>query len=183
MVATCGLVSLGPALAGSKEAIQLNNTAVTSLNKSDFDGAINALEKALSIDPTYSLARVNLAIAYNNKALGTATANPKQALAYFHYSMALNSANPTTRENINGMIKMLGKDPANPSDRLALADEANRSGDYRSAVIEYMESLTLKNDKAVGEKLRDSFNKLDRKDKDALQERFNNLHEHSKAAN
>ena len=96
------------AAADQSMAIQLNNSGVRALNAGDYRSAIQIFEEALKVDPAYSMARDNLAIAcsgYGLKLRGT----PKEALKQFHRALSLNPSNPTTLQNIYGLIKINGK--------------------------------------------------------------------------
>ncbi|MFX9696103.1 tetratricopeptide repeat protein, partial [Acinetobacter baumannii] len=75
--------------------INLNNAAVKALNANNFPEAIKNFEAALKLDPSYKLARQNLAIAHNNYGLQQRN-NPKLALSEFHKALFLDSSNATT---------------------------------------------------------------------------------------
>lgn len=134
-----------PALATDlNEVIGLNNQAVKAMNESKLTEAIAILETALSLDRTYSLARENLAIAHNTLAL-TLT-KPKEALKHFHTAQLLSPENEAIEQKIEKAVKALGKNPKNYSDRLALAGDAYREGDFIGAYAEYCAALKFGSD-------------------------------------
>jgi TonB family protein len=138
------------------EVIGLNNEGVKDLNKADYLAAIKMFELALAADPDYKLALDNLAIAYNN--FGLAIRNkPSQALKQFHSAMFVNPANKTTAQNVEGIIRMMGKDPMSVKDRIQFADQCNSEGDFLGAVVEYSAALELKQDPLLRAKLLDAF--------------------------
>ena len=115
------------AYADSAAVISLNNDGVKALNSSNFQLAITKFEAALKIDPSYTLARQNLAIAHNNYGLQLRN-QPKEALKQFHMALYLDRSNATTWQNVNGIIGMLGKNPKDFKDRVALGDVHRQSG-------------------------------------------------------
>jgi tetratricopeptide (TPR) repeat protein len=125
--------------------ISLNNEAVKALNSNNFPLAIQKFQAALKIDPSYKLARQNLAIAHNNYGLQNRN-DPKKALSEFHQALFLDPSNATTLQNVNGIIVMMGKDPKSFADRKALGKEAQLSSDFIGAIIEYGEACKIKDD-------------------------------------
>lgn len=150
-------LSSSPALADDARVIELNNQGVNALNKSNFSAAITSFEAALKIDPSYKMARDNLAIAYNNYGLSIARSNPKQALQLFHKALSFDRNNATTMQNVDGIVRMLGKNPKSFADRAELGDQSRKAGDFVGAIIEYQEALKIKDDAPLHEKLGDVF--------------------------
>lgn len=136
----------------SDALIALNNEAVKAINTTNYAQAIELLEKALDWSPHYKIALVNLGIAYNNFGLSLQN-KPAEAIPYFHRALYLDASNQTTQENLNGLIRKLGKDPDSFSDRVALGDEATNRGDTKGSIIEYEAALKLKEDPTVRAKL------------------------------
>ena len=120
-LAALELSLLPPAFAASSQAIGLNNDGVKALNTNNFPLAIQKFEEALKQDPTYKLARENLAITYNNYGLQLQN-NPPEALKQFHKALYINPGNATTIGNIEGIIGLMHKDPHSFKDRLELGD-------------------------------------------------------------
>lgn len=147
------LATAAPAWADDTKVIELNNAGVTALNKSNFNAAVDYFEKALAVDPAYKIAKDNLAITFNNKGLSIARANPNEALKLFHRALAIDLANTTPRQNLDGIIRMLGKNPKSFEDRAALGDHALQENDLDGAMIEYEAALMIKDDAEVSEKL------------------------------
>lgn len=125
--------------------ISFNNDGVRALSASNFPLAIEKFEAALRLDPTYKLARENLAIAYNNYGL-TLRQDPPAALKQFHKSFLLNPSNPITQQNLDGIIRYMNLDPKKFEDRRKLAEDARKAGDFTSAIVEYLEALKLRED-------------------------------------
>lgn len=168
-----GTVFIGPgalsAFADANAVIGMNNEGVKALNAGNFALAIQKFEAALQMDKTYQLARENLAIAHNNYGLQLAKSNPQEALKQFHQAYYLNKTNATTAQNVEGIIRMLGKDPRDFKTRVAMADQARMSGDFVGAIVEYAEALKIKDDPKIHIKLGDVYRVRDNVD-DAIKE-------------
>jgi tetratricopeptide (TPR) repeat protein len=134
------------------QLITLNNKGVRAMNASDNWLAMEFLEKALTLDPSYKTARINLAIAYNNSGL-TLRDRPAEAIAYFHYAVYIAPDNLACKDNLKAIILKLGKDPDVFEDRVALGNEALRKDDTRGGIVEYEAALKIKEDSAVRAKL------------------------------
>ncbi|MBA3994088.1 MAG: hypothetical protein C0469_11225, partial [Cyanobacteria bacterium DS2.3.42] len=147
----------------------MNNEGVKALNAGNFALAIQKFEAALQMDKSYQLARENLAIAHNNYGLQLAKSNPQEALKQFHQAYYLNKTNATTAQNVEGIIRMLGKDPRDFKTRVAMADQARMSGDFVGAIVEYAEALKIKDDPKIHIKLGDVYRVRDNVD-DAIKE-------------
>lgn len=143
----------------SDALIALNNEAVKAINTTNYARAIELLEKALDWSPHYKIALVNLGIAYNNFGLSLQN-KPAEAIPYFHRALYLDASNQTTQENLNGLIRKLGKDPDSFSDRVALGDEATNRGDTKGSIIEYEAALKLKDEPEVRAKLNEALKKV-----------------------
>ncbi|HEY9784708.1 MAG TPA: tetratricopeptide repeat protein [Candidatus Obscuribacterales bacterium] len=155
---SCGPPAVNPAWAVDPNVvIGLNNEGVKALNAGNFALAIQKFQEALKLDSTYKLAKDNLAIAHNNYGLQLARSNPQEALKQFHQAYYLNRDNATTAQNVDGIIRMLGKDPHKFEDRVALGDTARKSGDFIGAIIEFSEAVKIKADAKVFTKLGDVY--------------------------
>ncbi len=105
------------------------------------------------MDPQYSLAKSNLAIAHNNYALYLYQHHQdREALKEFHSGIAVNP-DATTESNMNEFLKLIGRDPENFFDRVTLGDESMSANDLNGAIIEYKAALKLRNSKALHMKL------------------------------
>jgi len=166
-------VFIGPsaprAIADQNAVISVNNEGVKALNAGNFALAIQKFEAALQMDKSYGLARENLAIAHNNYGLQLAKSNPQEALKQFHQAYYLNKSNATTAQNVEGIIRMLGKDPRDFKTRVAMADQARASGDFVGAIVEYAEALKINDDPKTHIKLGDVYRVRDNTD-DAIKE-------------
>lgn len=168
-----GTIFIGPsapsAFADANAVISMNNEGVKALNAGNFALAIQKFEAALQMDKSYQLARENLAIAHNNYGLQLAKSNPQEALKQFHQAYYLNKTNATTAQNVEGIIRMLGKDPRDFKTRITMADQARMSGDFIGAIVEYAEALKIKDDPKIHVKLGDVYRVRDNVD-DAIKE-------------
>lgn len=131
---------------------KLVNLGVVSMNAGNYKTAISKLEEAIALAPDHSIARQNLAIAYNNYGL-TLKDKPAEALKIYHKAVYLNPESVETVSNLEAIITMLGKNPTAFEDRVKLADSAARAGDKLGAKVEYMAALKLKEDASVRSKL------------------------------
>lgn len=156
MLAGSAPFTVTAARATSNDVIILNNDGVRALNASNFQLAIQKFKEALKLDSSYEKARTNLAIAYNNYGLQLQS-NPMQALAQFHESLAIDPNLETTRKNIDGIIRLMNRDPNKFEDRVDLGDAARKSAQWSGAIVEYQAALQIKNDASVHEKLGDVF--------------------------
>lgn len=157
------------ATANSPTAISLNNEAIIELNKGNWQQAINRLTEALRLDPKYAIARRNLDIAYNyfGKQLES-TNEPRKALEVFRKAAFLNNGSwtSTTTQNIENVMRLIGKKTDSVDDRLALAEEAKAQGDFIGAYVEYSAALKLKNDPLSRKKLDEAYKAISQEDKD-----------------
>ncbi len=152
------------AYADSNQVIELNNDGVHALNSGNVQLAMQKFEQALKLDPSYQLARDNLAISHNNYGLQLKN-NPKAAIKEFHQAIYLNPTNSTTQSNLAGIISMMNKNPRSFTDRVQLGDEARHSGDIIGAIIEYSEALKIKDDRNLHLVLGDLYRVQDNPDK------------------
>lgn len=152
------------AFADANQVISLNNEGVKALNSGNIQVAIQKFQQALQLDPNYKLAKDNLAIAHNNYGLQL-RGNPKEALKEFHQALYLNPDNNTTLSNVEGIIRMMGKNPRNFADRVALGEESRHASDFVGAIIEFSEALKLKDDPKLRVELGDIYRVRDDADK------------------
>jgi len=122
-----------PGRCADTTVIEINNQGIQELAKKDYVSAIKTLKRAVEYDPEYTLARDNLAIAYNNYGLNK-RAEPLFALACFCSAMSIQPANATTGQNMSGIIKLLGKNPRSKIDRDALIDQLEKQGMHQEAI-------------------------------------------------
>lgn len=150
--ATSGDPPLSQAPANRELSIHLNNDGVKALRDNDYDLAVRMLQAAMKADPSYQRARENLAIAFNNWGLSLCK-KPEEAIKHFHKAAYLDSANETTSGNLDGIIRMLGRDSLNFADRVTLGDLAVLANDPIGAVVEYQAALAIMDDQDVRKKL------------------------------
>jgi tetratricopeptide (TPR) repeat protein len=122
----------------SPEVVRMNNKAVTAINAGDLKTAIQILEEALRLDPSYKLAKENLSMAYNNLALKTKD-EPLQALKYFHLALMIDPANHTTQDNFDTLLSS-AESPVRFDDvasaAVDYADAALKADNYKIAIAE-----------------------------------------------
>lgn len=138
------------AIATSPEAVNLQDEGVQAISRGDFPLAIQKLEDALRIDPSYKPAKENLIIAFNKYGLQL---QPEEAIEQFYKAYFLNRSNDITRFNLEAVIKRLGKNPQLFEDRVALGDAAISKGRIIGAIIEYETALSMQDDPAIRQKL------------------------------
>lgn len=131
----------------------LTDTGVQLLATNNFKRAIEKFEQALKLDPAFKPAKDNLVIAYGKFGLQQCSKNPTSALKTFHKAMRLDPSNPTNVQNLDDVVKLLGKDPKDFEHRVQLGDEARDQFDFEGAVVEYEAALKIKPDSKTQEKL------------------------------
>ena len=164
VVCLIGLSFESTAIADQNQVISLINEGVKALNSGNIQLAIQKFEQALQLDPNYKLARDNLAIAHNNYGLQL-RGSPKEALKEFHQALYLNPDNATTLSNVEGIIRMMGKNPRAFADRVALGEDSRHASDFVGAIIEFNEALKLKDDPKLHVELGDIYRVKDDADK------------------
>lgn len=156
VVILLSVITQQPSFADDVRVIELNNLGVRALKNSQYNKAIDFFNDALKLDPLYSMAKGNLSIAYNNYALAIARREPYAALKYLHKAWSIDRNNPTTMQNIDGIIKrVLHKDPKSFDHRVELGDRAFAEGDVEGAMFEYDAALKIKHDATIGKRLED----------------------------
>ncbi len=150
--------------ANDPRLVELNNEGVRALNSNNYQLAIQKFEEALKIDSSYSKAKENLAIAYNNYGLSL-TSNPKEAIKLFHKALYLSPGNTTSINNLDGIIGYLNKNPNSAKDRVALGDAARLAGDFQGAAVEYEAAGRIQPDPKTFSKLGDVYRVLGDSDK------------------
>lgn len=144
----CSLCFNPAAWSASSEVIGLNNEGIRALNSGNYELAIEKLEAALNLDPSYQLAKDNLAITYNNYGLMKQT-DPDQALRLFHKSLKFGPSNPTTKANIEAIMGLMKMDPNSFSDRVKIGDQARKDDNLEAAQFEYEAALNIKTDDTI----------------------------------
>jgi TonB family protein len=139
-------LSLKTAGSSENEMVSENNRAVIELKNMHCTEAISILEPIVRRNPEYKLARDNLAIAYQNYAL-VLRDRPKQALSWMRRGLYLTPADEIKRNNYDGLIKLIGKDPKSVKTHTELGSACNEAGDNQGAIVEY--SLALEIDPEV----------------------------------
>jgi len=182
VVAIC-LVCVLPSVAeDSRDAITLNNEGVVALNgimtiihgrnctknltDKEWSAIFDKFEAALNADPSYDLARENLAIAHSNFGLDLAKKRRfNDALKQLELALYLDPRNPTTTSNMDGLLRTMGKHANSFRDRVDLGNKARDEKNWTGAAAEYIAALKLKNDRNVHKQLGDMYRLLGNKDK------------------
>lgn len=142
-----------PAAVFASEKVGLNDRGVHALEEGDYTRAISLFNEALAIDPDYQIARDNLSIAYNNYAVELKD-KPEAAIDKLHKALYIDPENALTRNNLNKMIEISGRDPGDFQVRLEMGDRAYMENHRLDALVEYREAERLKQDPALGDKIR-----------------------------
>jgi tetratricopeptide (TPR) repeat protein len=136
------------AFAASEQVVTLNNEGVNALKASNYVLATQKFLACLNIDPSYKLARENMAICYNNWGISLQN-SPAQAIEKFHKSLFYGPDNVTAAQNLEVTIQNMGKDPHSFKDRVALGKAARLAGDLEGGIVEFSEALKIKDDPAL----------------------------------
>jgi Tfp pilus assembly protein PilF len=145
----------------------LNNEGTRALNERNCPLAIEKFTRALEIEPNYELAHENLAMAHNDYGILLAD-NPAEALKQLHEAVYLRMSTRQTKatlENIDAMLRVMGKDPKRFADRVNLGDEEKAKADLHGAIVEYFFALQVKDDPQVHKKMGDVYEQLGEHDK------------------
>jgi len=178
------LASVEDCGAQSLSAVHLNDEGVNALKRisrphgyaenatdNDWQSIFDKFESALKLDPSFAVARKNLAVAHNNFALFLASSkqNPTESLKQFHESLFI-EPDPSTESCMETVIRGYFKlDPKCFNDRVVLGDRARTDNDVAGAIVEYRAALELKEDPEVRKKLKDVYGLIGDKEK-AIQE-------------
>lgn len=156
------------AFADDKQLIvELNNEAVVAINGKNWTEAILKLERALELDRTYTLARINLATAnyYMGEELEQSGQFRRALKHYRHAGYYVTDNNPvftkvTACAKADGVIRKMGKRPDNAADRLELGDAANTQADFIGAAVEYEAAQKLASSSDTTAKLKSAYQLL-----------------------
>jgi tetratricopeptide (TPR) repeat protein len=130
-----------------------NNQAAQAINNKEFARAVDILERLLANHPDYAHARDNLVIAHNNWGLAQAVRKPELAAQQFRAALFVDSTQAAARRNLNSLITEIGKDPHNPQDRMALAEQLLAQNDRAGAYVEAAEACRIRNTRETRQKL------------------------------
>lgn len=134
-------------------AAEVNNEAVTMLNASNFTGAISKLNQSLKLDPSNNAAKKYLVTAYNNAGLQYGVKQPLEAILLFRRGLIVDPDSKIMRSNLNSLLQVLGKNPADFNQRVTMGDGLLKTGESVGAFVEYAEALRLKEDPSVRAKM------------------------------
>ena len=134
--------------AASEQVVSLNNDGVNALKANNYVLATQKFLACLKLDPTYKLAKENMANCYNNWGISLNN-NPSQAIEKFHKSLFYGRDNLTASQNLEEIIKKLGKDPHSFDDRVSLGKQARLAGDFEGGIVEFAEALKIKDSPAL----------------------------------
>jgi len=143
----------GLAEQSSKAAVASNDSGVRALEKGDYQTAVQNLKLAIAGMPGHKRFQQNLATAYNNWGLSLKN-DPNAAIAQFHMAYFIDPTRPVVKDNLDGIIRRLHKDPQSFSDRVELAQVAKKSGDTIGAIVEYNAALAVRDDATVSNELK-----------------------------
>jgi tetratricopeptide (TPR) repeat protein len=138
LIALSTIPLLAPgACATSVECIDLNNQANVCVKQGkDLDKAIVLLTRVLKKDPTYTVAAINLSIAYNSLGVSLKGKDREQALHCFETALYVVPSNDSARTNLHGMLKLMGL-PDTAQTYRTLGDKRAEKGDVSAAAVEY----------------------------------------------
>jgi TonB family protein len=143
--------------AGNKaEVIRLNNSGVQAINDKNLQLAADEFAAALKLEPENRLARQNLAIAQDTWGQQL-KAKPEEALTHYHKALLLDFNDESIKKDTDAAIKLLGLDPNQFKDRVSIADNAAKGGDFTGAAAEYLVALALKDTPDIQKKLAEAY--------------------------
>lgn len=143
----------GRPLPPSVMAERLTNAGSAAAMSGDFETAIEKLQAALTINPDQELARRNLSVAANNLAIANSTGSEK-ALSLLRLALYWDPKNDASRSNLNAALQIQGKDPKSFKTRVECAESCQSHKDFKGAIVEYSEALSIKSDEVIASKLR-----------------------------
>jgi tetratricopeptide (TPR) repeat protein len=143
----------GRPLPPSVMAERLTNVGSAAAMSGDFEKAIEKLQAALAINPDQELARKNLSVAANNLAIANNT-EPERALSLLRLALYWDPKNDASRSNLNAALQNQGKDPKSFKTRVECAESCQSHKDFKGAIVEYSEALSIKSDEVVASKLK-----------------------------
>ncbi len=143
-----------------KKCIELNNEGVKALNRNDWRGAEKMFEQILELDPTYQIGKDNLSIVRSH--FGFVPSIKELHAAAFN-------GGSRAQERLTEAIFKMKKNPADSLVREQLGDEAAKNGDREGAIVEYLQSVQLKDTPTVRRKLADEYTLLGDKREAELQ--------------
>lgn len=155
-------LALAEAFSLKERCVELNDDGMIALNNKHLSEARECFENALKLDSNYSLAKVNLSLTYS--ALAAGSVDPLKVFGYkclaLTWQRRSNSVYSHDSEIRSAEIK--GEDTRSRSilAEIKSATDQISSGqgsELKSAVIKYEESLLLKDDPDIRERLGDVF--------------------------
>lgn len=151
---SCSVLVSTPTLAKDAKrdtVVQCNNDGVNHLKKEEFDKAAAKFIEALTLAPSYSLARSNLGIAYNNWGLSVVKKDPRLALKYFHLAVWFSSEKEKgiSSQNLEFARTEIYKNTKSFDALVTIARDCAKRGDHAGAIWEYKQALKLKEDDVV----------------------------------
>ncbi len=136
------------AWATAKQDVNANNRAVEKIAQCHYEEAVQILLPVLHRSPSYELARLNLAVAYDNLGLEQKD-KPDLLLRNLWRSLCVDRYNKTTRQNLQTAIDLLNKDPKLAETHVALAHDCLDKNILFGAYIELVEAAAIKRDAAT----------------------------------
>lgn len=124
--------------------LEHNNRAVELGSKGLWPDAIREHEAAVGGDPNNKEFRTNLSAAQLR--YGDILAGRKDnynAIKQYRGALYVDPNNGVADEHLDETLKRIGKDPFNIKVRLGFAEDADVSGDYETAIVEYRKSVKM----------------------------------------
>ncbi|MBX9689044.1 MAG: tetratricopeptide repeat protein, partial [Candidatus Obscuribacterales bacterium] len=138
--------------------VEHNNRGVELGQKGLWPDAVREHETALQMDPNSTQWRTNLSAAHLEYGKWFAARGKKfEAGAEFRKAMIIDPANAQADAELDKVLKSLGKDPFSYAYRSSIADDADVSGQYDTAIVEWRKCVKMQDDaishKRLGEVL------------------------------
>lgn len=127
--------------------VEHNNRAVELGSKGLWPQAIHHHEEALRADPNNKEFRTNLSAAQLRYGeLLAAKRDWYNAIKQFRGALYVDPSNAPADSNLENCLRHIGKNPDDWHARQKMAEDADTSGDYETAIVEYRKVIKMKDD-------------------------------------
>lgn len=158
-----GIIVFSLALLISCSAAFAAKTSVNSIQQK-YVKSVTKCEQQLKQSPDNLALRKKLASQYI-KLAQSLKSDPYEAIKFLHKADLLKPGDPTVEDNLNEIIRKMGKNPLSFSDRAEIGRLARKKADFATAIGEYLQALQIQPSAAMHEQLGDIYRVRDENDK------------------